>query len=120
MRLGSCGAGVAMPQHSPMRILDARACDGGAGSWHHDRRTRVSVSWQHGPEMAKRIFAVWAAFSCALLLANVAHADSFRWPQPGGLGTPVVLTYSFSNLLDQGLSGVLNESDIRGSTAEAF
>jgi Matrixin/PEP-CTERM motif len=78
------------------------------------------VSSQHGPEMAKRILAVWGAFSCALLLADVAHADSFRWPQPGGPGTPVVLTYSFSSLLDQGLSGALTETDIRASTAEAF
>jgi hypothetical protein len=80
----------------------------------------ASVSSQHGPEMAKRILAVWAACSCALLLATAAHADSLRWPQPGGLGTPVVLTYSFSNLLDHGFSGALTETDIRASTAEAF
>ena len=61
-----------------------------------------------------------AAFSCALLLATVAYADAFRWPQPGGTGTPVVLTYSFSNLLDNGFGRGLTETDIRASTAEAF
>jgi hypothetical protein len=78
------------------------------------------MSSQHGPAMATRILAVWAAFSCAFLLADSAHADPLRWPQPGGLGSPVVLTYSFSNLLDQGFSGALSETDIRASTAEAF
>ena len=41
-----------------------------------------------------------AAFSYALICVSPAHADGFRWPQPGGPGTPVFLTYSFSNLLD--------------------
>jgi len=78
------------------------------------------MSSQHGPAMATRILVVWAAFSCAFFLADPAHADPFRWRQPGGLGTPVVLTYSFSNLLEQGFSGSLSETDIRASTAEAF
>src|SRR5215207_3534701 len=120
MQLSSRVAGVARSQHSPTRTIAARACDGGADSCHHDPLTCVSVSSQYGPAMAKRIFASMAAFSCALLFATVAHADTFRWPQPGGPGTPVVLTYSFSNLLDQGLSGGLSETDIRASTAEAF
>jgi hypothetical protein len=58
------------------------------------------------------------AFSYALICASSAHADGFRWPQPGGPGTPVFLTYSFSNLLD-GTFG-LPEADLRASTAEAF
>ena len=70
--------------------------------------------------MVKRVLAGAAAFSCALLLANSAHADAFRWPQPEGPGTPVLLTYSFSNLLDRAFPGALTESDIRASTAEAF
>jgi Matrixin/PEP-CTERM motif len=70
--------------------------------------------------MATRILVVWAAFSCAFFLADPAHADPFRWRQPGGLGTPVVLTYSFSNLLDHGFPRDLTETDIRASTAEAF
>jgi hypothetical protein len=78
------------------------------------------VRSQHVPAMAKRVLAGAAAFSCALLLANFAHADAFRWPQPGGPGTPVVLTYSFSNLLDQTFPGALTETDIRASTTEAF
>jgi Matrixin/PEP-CTERM motif len=60
-----------------------------------------------------------AAFSYALICVSPAHADGFRWPQPGGHGTPVFLTYSFSNLLD-GTFGPIPEADLRASTAEAF
>ena len=71
--------------------------------------------------MVKRVFASAAAFSCALFfLVSTAHADPLRWPQPGGSGSPVVLTYSFSNLLDHAFPGALSEADIRTSTAEAF
>ena len=70
--------------------------------------------------MARPLLAAAAAFQCALLVATTAHADPFRWPQPGGPGSPVVLTYSFSNLLDQAFPGALTETDIRASTAEAF
>ena len=41
------------------------------------------------------------------------------WPQPGGRGTDIVLTYSFSNLLD-GSFLMLNPSQLRDATAEAM
>jgi len=47
-----------------------------------------------------------------------------KWPQPGGLGTLVTITYSYNNLLDGGLkdhNGVsLPVSLIRGSIEEAL
>lgn len=41
----------------------------------------------------------------------------WKWPQPGGLGTTVSLTYSYSNLLDGGMRGVL-PADLQAATAE--
>jgi hypothetical protein len=88
------------------------------GSTHLAHRPRVIP--RHAEFGARRAFAAAVAFSCAVLCAAPAHADPFRWPQPGGPGTPVVLTYSFSNLLDQQFLADLNIADIRASTAEAF
>jgi hypothetical protein len=68
----------------------------------------------------RHVLRAAAALSFALLCVIPAHADGFRWPQPGGPGTPVVLTYSFSNLLDGAFGGLLSEADIRTSTTEAF
>src|SRR5918994_939601 len=111
-----------MPQHNPTPTQVPDSSQGwvhGIIGWHH-LRTRASVSSQHIRFRARRALAAAAAFSCALLFATTAHADSFRWPQPGGPGAPVLLTYSFSNLLDQSFPGALTETDIRSSTAEAF
>jgi hypothetical protein len=47
-----------------------------------------------------------------------------KWPQPGGLGSPVTVTYSYNNLLDGGLKQPdgqpLPASLIRASVEEAF
>jgi len=59
------------------------------------------------------------AFTAALALADPARADPFRWPQPGGRGTPVVLTYSFANLFD-GFRLAFSSSDLRAATEEAL
>lgn len=51
-------------------------------------------------------------------------ATGYKWPQPGGLGTLVTITYSFNNMFDGGLkdhNGVsLPASLIRGSIEEAL
>jgi hypothetical protein len=59
------------------------------------------------------------AFTAAVALADQARAEPFRWPQPGGPGTPVVLTYSFSNLFD-GFRTVFNPTELRAATEEAL
>jgi hypothetical protein len=47
-----------------------------------------------------------------------------KWPQPGGLGSPITVTYSYNNLLDGGLKQPdgqpLPASLIRASVEEAF
>jgi hypothetical protein len=50
-----------------------------------------------------------------------AGADpiGLQWPQPGGAGTPVYLTYSYSNLLD-GTFLLLTAAELRAATEEAF
>jgi len=75
---------------------------------------------QHASATVKRLLATATLFSSTLIFVPLAHADAFRWPQPGGPGTPVVLSYSFSNLLDPWFLGALSEAEIRASTAEAF
>lgn len=51
-------------------------------------------------------------------------AQGGKWPQPGGLGTPVTITYSYNNLLDGGLKDIngvsLFESLLRASIEEAL
>lgn len=58
---------------------------------------------------------------CVLLAPGRVAADpiGMSWPQPGGPGTPVVVTYSFSNLLDGGLGG-LSPWQLRAATEEAL
>lgn len=41
------------------------------------------------------------------------------WPQPGGSGTPVVITYTYSNLLD-GTLLLIDTADLRVATEEAL
>jgi Matrixin len=59
------------------------------------------------------------AFTAALALADPARADPLRWPQPGGPGTPVALTYSFANLFD-GFRLAFDPAELREATEEAF
>jgi len=56
-----------------------------------------------------------------LLLATVtpARADPFGWPQVQGSGAPVVLSYSFINLLDPGFQHI-PEPDLRAATSQAL
>jgi Matrixin len=46
--------------------------------------------------------------------------DRFKWDQPGGLGSPVTITYSYSNLLDGKLQGGLAPATIRSAIEEAL
>ena len=42
-----------------------------------------------------------------------------RWPQPGGRGSPVEITYSYSNLLDGGMTGVTT-TELQNAVEEAL
>jgi hypothetical protein len=66
------------------------------------------------------LVAAGVALSASLLTATPARADAFRWSQPDGLGSPILLTYSFVNLLDLEFTGSLTEAEIRSATAEAL
>jgi hypothetical protein len=58
---------------------------------------------------------------CSLVLTPAtAFADPVGWAQPGGKGTDVVITYSFSNLLDGGFNTQLSPTELREATAAAF
>ena len=61
-----------------------------------------------------------AALAC-FLLARSASADpvTLKWPQPDGPGTPLNVTYSYSNLLD-GTFLLNNPMELRGATEEAL
>jgi hypothetical protein len=43
-----------------------------------------------------------------------------KWTQPGGLGTPVYISYSFSNLLDGTLPGSLSSNQLRAAAEKAM
>ncbi|NJO70670.1 MAG: matrixin family metalloprotease, partial [Oscillatoriales cyanobacterium RM1_1_9] len=44
----------------------------------------------------------------------------FRWPQPGGKGSPVNVTYSYSDLFDGEIQGDLSNTEIKSAIEEAF
>lgn len=60
------------------------------------------------------------ALGALALVPLPAAADPIRWPQPGGPGTPVQLTYSFSNLLDGGLVTTLARHELSSQVALAL
>ncbi|HUG90136.1 MAG TPA: matrixin family metalloprotease, partial [Planctomycetaceae bacterium] len=59
-------------------------------------------------------------------LADGASTDlqfsvsGWKWSQPGGLGSDVTITYSFSNLLDGGLGGGLSAGQLQAAVEEAL
>jgi hypothetical protein len=53
-------------------------------------------------------------------IAQPATADSIGWPQPGGRGAAVCLTYSYSNLLLPGFNTALSPEELRSATEAAF
>lgn len=56
----------------------------------------------------------------ALLAPYTTFAEPIQWPQPDGRGTPVTLTYSFSNLLDSELARDIGVTPVRAATEEAL
>ena len=60
-----------------------------------------------------------AAVCLQIVAATPAHAEPFGWPQLGELGTPVVLNYSFVNLLDPAFQGI-PVPDLTAATTQAF
>jgi hypothetical protein len=67
---------------------------------------------------------VFAAASFSASAANAYVTVGSSWPQPGGLGMPLTLTYSFQNMFDGGLKMTngqpLPNSLIRSSIEEAL
>jgi hypothetical protein len=72
-----------------------------------------------------------AAKNCGAMASDAPEApfafftlQGSKWPQPGGLGTPVTVTYSYNNFLDGGLKDLMGVSVsaeyIRTVTYEAF
>ena len=70
------------------------------------------------------LLLVFAAGSFSVSVANGYVLAGSKWPQPGGLGTPLTLTYSFQNMFDGGLKMTngqpLPNSLIRSSIEEAL
>lgn len=61
-----------------------------------------------------------AIVAAAVATSPPAAADPIGWPQPNGLGTPVYLTYSYSNLLQPGFNSLLSPAELRAATEAAF
>src|SRR5829696_796814 len=59
-------------------------------------------------------------FGLCLVWSASAHADpmTLGWAQPGGPGSPVTITYSYSNLFDGGFNTSLATAELRRSTEE--
>jgi Matrixin/PEP-CTERM motif len=79
-------------------------------------------SWVPRSKRLRAFPHVLTAVVAAVLFAGQparARADPVGWPQPDGPGTPVFLTYSFSNLLEPEFGG-LSADNLRAATEEAF
>lgn len=65
-----------------------------------------------------------AAFVGPAASVHAFVVSGSKWPQPGGLGSPITLTYSFENVFDGGLlmpdGQPLPKALIRGSIEEAL
>lgn len=76
------------------------------------------------PAEMKRSLALklFRAVSVVVLLATgpPVSADPIGWPQPNGRGTPVYITYSYSNLLQGGFNTLLSPAELRAATEAAF
>ena len=70
--------------------------------------------------MARPLVLVLA--TALVLPATRVDADpvALGWPQPSGIGTDVVISYSYGNLFDDGFNTTLTESEIRGLTTHAL
>jgi hypothetical protein len=68
------------------------------------------------------LFQLFSVVCVTTLLsaARPAAADPIGWPQPAGPGTPVYVTYSFSNLFQPGFNTVLSPGELRAATEAAF
>lgn len=73
---------------------------------------------EHAPRARPASLAVAVVFVLGLATAPVA-AEPIGWPQPGGPGTPVVLSFSFSSLFTSALQGI-PEVELRAVTFEAL
>jgi len=82
------------------------------------RVQRDSGLWRSASDFFTLILVPFAA---CLLWATPAVADpvGLQWPQPGGPGTSVQITYSYSNLLD-GSFYLTPPEDFRAATEEAL
>lgn len=67
-----------------------------------------------------RTIAVTAAVLAALPARAGADPVQLGWNQPGGPGTPLALTYSYSNLLDGGFNTSLTPVELRRLTDQAL
>jgi hypothetical protein len=54
------------------------------------------------------------------LAGAIGPTGTSKWTQPNGLGTPVYISYSFSNLLDGTLAGGLSTNQIRAAAEQAM
>lgn len=84
-------------------------------------RRRVVPPFSDGFVQLRRVLVTSAIIFLLLAVSTPATADpiGMQWPQPGGKGTPVVITYSYSNLLD-GAFLLMTRDQLRAATEEAF
>jgi hypothetical protein len=105
---------------SPARVRGFRLQ---AENPHEGRRfpLQSKASKLHGLCVAMMLPRAALLVSAALLLgASPVSAEPFGWPQPGGRGSPVHITYSFTNLLDGGFNTNLSTAELREATVSAL
>lgn len=84
-------------------------------------RASASVKVTSGPRRASRVRVAVAVLAAAFLTPTFARADpvGLQWPQPNGPGSPVYITYSYSNLLD-GAFLIASPEELKAATEEGL
>jgi hypothetical protein len=72
--------------------------------------------------MGRTLWSLGNSFLLFAVCSAPTYAESIRlgWAQPGGPGSPVTITYSYSNLFDGGFNSTLTPVELRQSTEVAL
>lgn len=87
----------------------------------HMHRRRLTFEAFERRELLDAAESLWRYPFDAPSASPAAFVDTgASWPQPGGLGTALTLTYSLSNLADGGLPGGLQPAQLRAAVEEVL
>ncbi len=101
---------------APLRLIAAMGCDGSNCVSHADPLIPCAMYAPGSKPKNLNQDTPDATKAGQFVVGNPA----WKWPQPGGLGSPVAVSYSYSNLLNGGLPGGLTSGQLQSAVQEAL